>query len=165
LQGARVLDLFAGTGSLGLEALSRGADHVTFVEERRETLRSLEANRTALDVAKESTVLAERVERAVPRLASPKAGAPPLRFDVIFLDPPYALVTDASFLALFATLDGALAAEGVTVLEHASRDTPPSCMGKFSLAETRTYGDTALSFYWNFPDESDSADVSGDGDS
>ncbi|GHF17096.1 DNA methyltransferase [Kordiimonas sediminis] len=80
LYGAKVADLFAGTGAMGLEALSRGADHVTFVEKSSESLKCLESNIKALDAAPSSTVLRTRAT------SLPPASEP---FDIIFMDPPY----------------------------------------------------------------------------
>jgi 16S rRNA (guanine966-N2)-methyltransferase len=81
--GARVLDLFAGTGALGIEALSRGAAHATFVEPDRAMARVLGANLAALDLEARSSVLAATADRALSRLAGD-------RFDLALLDPPYA---------------------------------------------------------------------------
>ena len=136
---ARVLDLFAGTGSLGFEALSRGADHVTFVEERRDTLRALEENRAALKTADRTAVFAEKVERALTRL-------PAASFDLVFLDPPYKLVTETPFVALFGAVARVCAPNACVVLEHASRDEAPA-LGPCACEEARRYGDTALAFY------------------
>lgn len=79
IQGARCLDLFAGTGALGIEALSRGAAHVTFVEERPEAVKDLEANLRELKIADKAHVLQGNA------LAYPCEGA----YDLIFLDPPF----------------------------------------------------------------------------
>lgn len=142
---ARVLDLFAGTGSLGFEALSRGAERVTFVEERRDTLRALEENRNALKLVDRSAVFAEKVERALARL-------PAASFDLVFLDPPYKLVTEPTFAPLFAAVARVCAPGACVVLEHASRDEAPP-LGPTACEEARRYGDTALAFYGPTPTE------------
>ena len=113
LYGARVADLFAGTGALGLEALSRSADHVTFVEKSQSSLKNLEGNIKTLDVAGDTKVL--RVSaRALPATTMP--------FDFIFMDPPYhtGLVapTLESIIASNWIADG-----GVIICELASDDT------------------------------------------
>lgn len=80
MQGARVADVFAGTGALGLEALSRGADHITFVEKAPASLATLKDNILSLDAAIETTVMAKNA-RALPVASEP--------YDFIFMDPPY----------------------------------------------------------------------------
>src|SRR5919204_5949790 len=84
LTGARVLDLFAGSGSVGVEALSRGAAHVTFVERDRRALAALQDNVNALGVAAVTRRLALSVDRALARLVAEGE-----QFGIVFLDPPY----------------------------------------------------------------------------
>src|SRR5215475_13428526 len=84
LAGARWLDLFAGAGGVGLEALSRGAAHVTFVEREARAMAALEANVKALGLEARTRRLRQDVDRALVRLAAEGA-----RFDLVFLDPPY----------------------------------------------------------------------------
>ena len=140
--GAKALDLYAGTGALGLEALSRGAEGVVFVERSKEAVAALHANVEALGVGGRARVLASSVERAAARL-QPETES----FDLVFVDPPYADVASGvvkgALESLFVPL---LAARGMLVLEHASRDRPPALEG-LTLDDTRTYGDTTLSFY------------------
>lgn len=139
--GTRVLDLYAGTGALGLEALSRGARRATFVERRREALAALKGNLEALGVAADAQVVARSVESVGAELAPP--------FDVVFVDPPYADVqSGAAPRALSRLLErGLLASEdALVVLEHSSKTPPPELAG-VALVETRTYGDTQISFY------------------
>lgn len=146
IEGLRVLDLFAGTGALGIEALSRGATHATFVENARPALRALGKNLHTLAIEDATTVLPIAVERA---LRTPRWQ--PETFDLIFLDPPYAAVhggrfTDALAKAVERGLVSALRPEGRVILEHASADSAPAVSGA-ALEATRVYGDTALSFY------------------
>jgi 16S rRNA (guanine966-N2)-methyltransferase len=135
-----VLDLYAGTGALGLEALSRGAAAVVFVERSKDALAALRANVEALGAGDKVRVLASSVERAAARLERE-------RFELVFADPPYADVkgglTKSTLEALFVPL---LEARGMLVLEHASRDPPPVLMG-LMMEDSRIYGDTALSFF------------------
>ncbi len=140
--GARVLDLYAGTGALGLEALSRGAAHATFVESSREALSALRANVTALGLEGRTLVVAAVVERAVGRLAR---RAP---FDLVLADPPWALVESGDAPGAVANLVGAgvLSPGALLVLEHSSRTAAPA-MGGVVLEEERRYGDTALAIY------------------
>lgn len=140
--GVRVLDLWAGTGALGIEALSRGAAHVTFVESGRPALVALRKNLESLRIVDEARVVAVAVERASPKLG---AGAP---FDLVLADPPYAAVRDGSAPRAVATLvaDGRLGAGATLVIEHASADGPPA-IAPLVATDTRRYGDTSLTFY------------------
>lgn len=146
LAGARVLDLFAGTGALGLEALSRGADFVDFVEQSPSTIRTLDANIAALGagdrcaVHRDDAVLfAGRVGRATSAGLGQTADltAPGRPYDVAFADPPYhtdlAIAVAREWLeAPFATILG---------IEHEATLTLPSSH------DVRRYGDTAVTFY------------------
>jgi 16S rRNA (guanine966-N2)-methyltransferase len=139
--GLRVLDLFAGTGALGLEALSRGASSAVFVEQGRPALRSLQANVRALAAQGEVEVLGVPVKKA---LRSLPTGAP---FCLVFADPPYAALGEAiEALEVLARLPDALSPEALAVLEHASRDPSPRLDG-WELQASRAYGDSALSRY------------------
>lgn len=137
LVDGRVLDLFAGTGALGLEALSRGAAHVTFVERDRDALKALHANVTSLGAAKQTRVVAQAVERALPQLAGP--------WDLVFADPPWDDVDDVAPPVL-GGLAASLAPGGLVVLEHRAGAPAPE-VPVLELEETRRYGDTALAFY------------------
>ena len=137
IDGARVLDVFAGTGAVALEALSRGAAAATCVESDRRAAKLIEENAALCGEQKRCAIIRDVVERALQR---PLPGGP---FDIIVLDPPYE----------YAALDEAVrqagiqkAPDGIVVLEHTSRLTPPAPAG---LALTRTVksGDSALSFY------------------
>jgi 16S rRNA (guanine966-N2)-methyltransferase len=146
VNGSNVLDLFAGTGALGIEALSRGARACTFVEVAPAALAALRQNIGTLGIQHEAAVLPMRVERAL--AARPWA---PEAFDLILLDPPYAETRGAQFSralekALAGGLTASLAADGRVVLEHASAEGPPA-ISKLSVSSTRTYGDTSLTFY------------------
>jgi 16S rRNA (guanine966-N2)-methyltransferase len=146
LEGATVLDLFAGTGALGIEALSRGATHATFVENARPALRALQQNLLSLAAGDATTVFPIAVERAL-KSAPWKTEA----FDLVFVDPPYALIRDGHFtgalgIAMERGLGAALRPEGHVIIEHGSDERAPLVSG-VSHEQTRVYGDTALSFY------------------
>ena len=137
VEGSRVLDVFAGTGAVALEALSRGAAAATCIESDRRAVKLIEENATLCGELSRCAIIRDVVERALQR---PVPGGP---FEIIVLDPPYE----------YAALDEAVrdagsqrAAGGIVVLEHASRVTPPAPAG---LALTRTVksGDSALTFY------------------
>jgi 16S rRNA (guanine966-N2)-methyltransferase len=138
--GASVLDLYAGTGALGLEALSRGAVRAVFVERGKDALAALAHNVRALGQEARARVLAVPVERAVRALLLEGA-----RFDLVFADPPYADVKSGA-VATAGDYVALLAPGATLVLEHAQRDAPPSLPG-LAFVRTRTYGDTSLSFY------------------
>lgn len=140
LDRARVLDLFAGTGALGIEALSRGAATAVFVERDRTTAALLRENLTVLGEA-DASVMVQPVARALKTLAMRQT-----RFNVVFADPPY----DAGLLA--PTLSGLaehrlVEAGGVVVCEHHGKGEPPTPPAAWRLSETRAYGDVALSFF------------------
>jgi 16S rRNA (guanine(966)-N(2))-methyltransferase RsmD len=138
VEGARVLDLYAGTGALALDALSRGAERATLVESGRDALAAIRANVASLDLAARACVVATSVERAAAAIAD---DAP---FDLVFADPPYADLADAA-LAI-AALASTFARDVTLVLEHASKDAPPEIAGMI-LDTSRRHGDTQISFY------------------
>ncbi|MDC3952722.1 16S rRNA (guanine(966)-N(2))-methyltransferase RsmD [Polyangium jinanense] len=142
VSGAAVLDLYAGTGALGIEAISRGASRVVFVENGRPALAALRQNLASLGIEGTSRVITQPVTRA---LASLSPFGP---FELILLDPPYAALAEAArVLEAIAAETSNLAAPGARVVfEHASRDAPPK-PGRLVLDETRIYGDTAISLY------------------
>ncbi|WP_272009630.1 16S rRNA (guanine(966)-N(2))-methyltransferase RsmD [Roseovarius sp. ZX-A-9] len=130
--GARVLDLFAGTGALGLEALSRGAAHATFVENGRKAQDLLGQNITLCRVEDDSRVLRRDVRRI-----GPVEGAP---FDLIFLDPPYGRGLGEQ--ALQAAVQGGWLAPGALVVwEENAAVTPPAGL---KVLDVRRYGDTVI---------------------
>jgi 16S rRNA (guanine966-N2)-methyltransferase len=139
LPGARVLDLFAGSGAAGLEALSRGAAHATFVERDAAAIGVIGANlaRTKLDRATASIVRAE----AIAWLRA--AGADP--FDVVIVDPPYA-ETELLTRALEA-VEPRLAPGARVVAKHFWRDAPPARIGLLASDRARRFGETGLTFY------------------
>jgi 16S rRNA (guanine966-N2)-methyltransferase len=142
LDGARVLDLYAGTGALALEALSRGAAHATLVESARSALAAIDHNIDVLGLRACTRVVPVSVPRAVRAIAP---GAP---FDLVLADPPYAFVASGEAVrALSTLLQAGLVTEGSDiVLEHSSADAAPAILA-MAPTETRRYGDTALSFY------------------
>jgi 16S rRNA (guanine966-N2)-methyltransferase len=135
--GAQFLDGYAGTGAVGIEALSRGAAHVTFVERDSRAAALIETNLRRCGVSDRYAIIRARfagTERP------PGAGA----FDVIFLDPPYGPAE------LTAALDaaGPLVGEGTQlVVEHAKRDAAPDARGALIRTRVLTSGDSALAFY------------------
>jgi 16S rRNA (guanine966-N2)-methyltransferase len=142
LRDSRVLDLFAGSGAAGIEALSRGARSATFVESDRAAARVIGDNlrRTHLD-ARAIVVRAD----AIAWLAARAAGNGP--WDVAILDPPYA-ETDLLARALEALgRPGVVAPGGRVVAKHFWRDGPPARIGLLASERERRFGETALTFY------------------
>ncbi len=139
--GARVLDLYAGSGALGIEALSRGAAHVTFVERSRAALRALRRNLEA--VGFEAEVVAADVARF---LRDTENG----RYELAFVDPPYALSL-ASVEDTLRELEPLLVAGAVVVLHRrAGEDPPPAVSPMLLLTDERRYGDSRL---WRYEKE------------
>lgn len=133
LSGARFLDLYAGSGAVGLEALSRGATSATLVESDAAALRTIRANVAALALPG-ADVRGGTVERF---LTEAVPGDEP-RYDVVFLDPPYAL-------AIERVLEGCLAVAGeMVVVERATRDGALTWPDGLRSDKVRRYGDTAL---------------------
>ena len=137
LAGMDVLDLYAGSGVLGVEAFSRGAAAVVFVERSSRVLRVLRENLTELGLEGEARVVAADAPAAVRRLGGEGA-----RFDLVLLDPPYA--GDELARALTALAEAELgAAPGTVVVEHARRHPVPLVSGWVEL-DVRIYGDTQV---------------------
>jgi 16S rRNA (guanine966-N2)-methyltransferase len=136
--GAAVLDLYAGSGALGLEAASRGARRVVLVEAGREAARTCRENARSLGLP-HVEVIASRVESFL-------AGAPDERFDLALLDPPYD-VGDHALEGVLAALDERWLAPGASlVVERSRRSGPPRWPAGLQPGGERAYGDTALWF-------------------
>jgi 16S rRNA (guanine(966)-N(2))-methyltransferase RsmD len=141
LAGARVLDLFAGAGGVGLEALSRGASHATFVEHEARAVAALGANIRALGVGTQARVLRGDVGRALRRLAADGA-----RFGLVFLDPPYA--TDLAARTLETLGAGQVVTPGaIVVAQHPSKHAPAPEIGVLKAFRARRFGETTLTFF------------------
>jgi 16S rRNA (guanine(966)-N(2))-methyltransferase RsmD len=139
--GVRVLDLFAGTGALGIEALSRGARDAVFVEEHAAALKVLRRNLESLDLGPRAVVLAVPVSAALKKL--PRRGE---KFGLVFLDPPYGGEAATATLRALAAAD-VLTPEARVVAEHSARETLPEAVGVLNRRELRRYGDTQVAFY------------------
>ena len=136
LPEARVLDLYAGSGGLGLEALSRGASTVTFVERAQPAVTALKRNLETVGLPGAEVVVGD-VAKA---LRGPVPGGP---FDLVLADPPYRLPT-AELAAVLSDLVAQLAPGAVVVLEGAARDGTPPWPPQLLPGTPRRYGDTAL---------------------
>jgi 16S rRNA (guanine(966)-N(2))-methyltransferase RsmD len=136
IDGARVLDGYAGTGAIGIEALSRGASHVAFVERDRRAQALIAENLAACGVTNGYAIIRASFARAV-------ADLPPASFDLVLLDPPYDEAPDAAI----ACAARVLAANGVLVLEHTRRRPAPESSGGLARTRDVVSGDSALAFY------------------
>lgn len=146
LDGARVLDLYAGTGNLGLEALSRGAAACCFVEESALSCATIRKNIAQLGLGGRTEVLRLDSARALDLLA--RRGD---RFALVFADPPYAKKkgAESEFKKILLALDGCdtLAPGALMAAEHCKFDAPPEGLSRLRLLEQRRYGDTVISFF------------------
>ena len=139
IEGARVLDGYAGTGAIGIEALSRGAAHVTFVERDRRAQALIAENLTHCGVLNRYVIIRESIDRAL-------ADLPAASLDIVLLDPPYDQPPDAA-AAVVAAAGDRLNEGGVLVLEHARRRPTPETAGRLRRTRVVTSGDSGLSFY------------------
>ena len=138
---ATVLDLFAGTGNLGIEALSRGASQAYFVDMSHASIQLIKKNLEETGFSEQSTVIKAEVESATKRLARDV-----VKFDLIFLDPPYRISVSFLGAILFMLASELLRDGGLLILEHSGKIEPKSVEG-LEIVSTRTYGDTAVTFY------------------
>ncbi len=136
----KVLDLFAGSGALGFEALSRGAGQVDFVEHDRHAVAAIQENAKALGLQAQIRIHPDRVAAWGKRQSGSAE-----RYDLVFIDPPYADATaQAEALRLASEV---LAGQGLVVVEHERMDELPSAVGALTKIDQRSYGQTALTFY------------------
>ena len=143
LDHANVLDLYAGTGALGLEAMSRGARNAVFVENQPAAIQVLRENIIRCNVTAFSNIIAQDVQTF---LNTNSARDTDNRFDLVFADPPY----DASDLEPLLTQLGSsqhVASNGLVVIEHFKKSTLPSEAGCLRQIRQSRYGDTMLTFY------------------
>ncbi len=147
LPNARVLDLFAGTGQLAIEALSRGADHATLVDSDRAAVARIRQNLDRTRLADRATVLPTTVRGALDLLA--REGR---TFDLVFLDPPYALAID-TFRDAAVGLEraGLLSRDALVVLEHDAKSAAEAHVINLQRVRSCKYGNTMLTFYSGLP--------------
>ncbi len=142
VDGANVLDVYAGTGALGIEALSRGAARGMFIEAEPAACQAILQSLSRAGFADRAEVLRGRLPAALSGIQA--------TFDLILMDPPYALDTAEETLGLLAAR---LAPEGIVVYEHGSRYNPPERPAGLRLVERRVYGDSAIALYAAQEDE------------
>jgi 16S rRNA (guanine966-N2)-methyltransferase len=143
VEGMQVLDMFAGSGSLGLEALSRGAVHATFIDQAKPALAAVRANLRELGLEARATVLAGDAVTLADR------HEPASPWQLVFVDPPYRSDLALRALQTLARLSvlSVLAPDAVIVIEHDRRNAPPDALGSLLRTDQRRYGDTLVSFY------------------
>ena len=138
VEGARVLDLYAGTGALGIEALSRGALAADFVEAQHRRCQDIRESLREMGLADRSRVFRARVERALDRVAE--------EYDLVLIDPPYDLDPWESLMGRLC--EGRLLKEGaIVVAEHGRRRELAEVYGRLVRSKSRRYGDTSISIY------------------
>lgn len=139
--GCRFLDLFAGTGSIGIEALSRGASMAVFVEANYRHAAIIKENLKVCGFECDARIITAKVTDALRQLAEEGQA-----FDLIFLDPPYLKDLEAVTLAIIVRYH-LLKPAGMVIVESSKRDCPPQSVDSLRLLRTEKYGDTLLSFY------------------
>jgi len=150
IAGSRFVDLFAGTGAIGIEALSRGAAEVVFIENHAPAATLIRRNLESLDINTGVTVLAVDALRGLAMLAARKnSGAP--AFNHIFLDPPYAAAEDYSRVLEFLGSADLLAPGGIAIAEHRRNFDLREEAGALRRFRVLRQGDAALSFYRRLP--------------
>ncbi len=138
LDNVDVLDLFSGTGALGLEALSRGAQHVTFIEESAAGCALLRANVETLDIADRTRIVRSRAQRAASAYQFSS-------FDLVFADPPYGKRLGENAVSAFAKRG--LLNDGALVVLEERHDCLPDDIEGFAKHDVRRFGETAIGFF------------------
>ena len=136
--GLRVLDIYAGTGALGIEALQRGATSVTFIEQNAHQCKNIKKSLEKHRLTTRGNIRKGKALNAVCSLKS--------EFDLVFADPPYELV---EFEKLFKRIDAKdlLSKDAIAFLEHSKKTDLPDLLPGLKLSKQRLYGDTAISIY------------------
>jgi len=148
LPGARVLDLYAGTGALGIEALSRGAAVVTFVERDRRAQKLIEENLGRCGITDGYVIIRASVTDALAQLHDRSAVANASPFDIAFLDPPYDRGPGTGEItATLASAANLMGQGAVVVLEHSRRRPSTPTAGRLVRTREVTAGESALAFY------------------
>lgn len=141
IPGAEVLDLYAGTGNLGIEALSRGAVSAVFVDNSRESCRIIKENLEHTKMQDKGIVYHGSVQSIISKLAAQNK-----MYDIIFMDPPYKKNFIVETLNILANND-IIKKNGILIAEHSILDVVPEDSGKLRLVSSRRYRETVLSFY------------------
>lgn len=140
IEGSRFLDVCAGSGAVGIEALSRGAVSATFIEVSRSASSALEQNLHSLGISDEAEIINRDAEAALKKLASLDQC-----FDIVFFDPPYASALYSKVMAMLASLD-LMARDGLLIVEHRAKIVIEDC-GELKVCRKVKQGESALSFF------------------
>ena len=138
-EGARFLDLFAGTGAVGIEAVSRGARETVFVESNKKAARTIRENVESLGIGSETLVIEQEVAKAIRTLTG--------TFSLVFLDPPWSLHGQYEQCLSALAHSALLTPESIVIAEHEKRFTPEERYGDLQCYRRLVQGDAALSFY------------------
>jgi len=139
MRESRILDLFAGTGAMGIEALSRGARHAVLVDRSEQALKLISRNLRSCNFETRARLIRSEIGKAVSMLGGKE------QFDIIFLDPPYGHDLVRSTITEISRAD-LLAPSGIICAESGRKDAVPCLIEEFSRIEERRYGATAVHF-------------------
>jgi 16S rRNA (guanine(966)-N(2))-methyltransferase RsmD len=146
VEGSRFLDIFAGTGAVGIEALSRGAAHVVFIENHPPAAKLIRENLASLGIGSSAEVICGDALKSLEKMVSRFASSFPI-FDFVFLDPPYASEAEYSDVLAFLGASRMLSANALVVAEHRRKFELPEIAGALRHCRVLRQGDAALSFY------------------
>jgi 16S rRNA (guanine966-N2)-methyltransferase len=146
--GSRFLDVFAGTGAVGIEALSRSAAHVTFIENHAPAAKLIRQNLDSLEITTGYTILAADALTALQKLASRHMPSTP-GFDFVFVDPPYANHIDYARTLEFLATANFLAPDALVIFEHHHKFQLPEQFDRLRRTRILKQGDATLSFFLN----------------
>jgi 16S rRNA (guanine966-N2)-methyltransferase len=146
VDGARFIDVFAGTGAVGIEALSRGASEVIFIENHAPAAALIRRNLESLGIRSGTTVLAIDALRALDKLAAKHCPGEPA-YDFVFVDPPYAAAHEYAQVLRFLGATSILSASAKVIVEHRKTLDLPEASGTLRRSRVLRQGDAALSFY------------------
>jgi 16S rRNA (guanine966-N2)-methyltransferase len=144
--GSRFLDVFAGTGAIGIEALSRGAADVTFIENHALAAKLIRQNLDSLKITSGYTILAADAHTALQKLATRRTPSTP-SFDFVFVDPPYAAHVDYARTLEFLATANFLAPDALIIFEHHHKFQLPEQFDRLRRTRILKQGDASLSFY------------------
>ena len=142
-EGSRFLDLFAGTGAVGIEAISRGAVSAVFVENHPATIRLIRENLASLEIKSEARIIASTVNPALAKLEREHVAI----FDFVFLDPPYASENDYEITLRALDHSSFVTESTIVIAEHRKKSPLPKSIGRLEQFRVLAQGDAALSFY------------------
>ena len=141
VEGSRFLDICAGSGAVGIEALSRGVNHTTFIDRSRHACAVIEANLSALGIKDEAKIINSDAAAGLGRLGKQSS-----RFDVVFFDPPYASQVYEGVMNLLGS-GNVLSTEAIVVVEHRAKTPLKSYYGKLRVFRELKQGESAIAFY------------------